>query len=271
GGRRAARREAARRGGRAAAAAAAARIPLACGALRARRFLLRRRRLGVARRGAGRAARGARRRCGRRELAALLLDRQNAGAGGGRPAESRLRARAQPRPGLRRRLLVRRRKLAGGAEGMAGCGSAPRGRARARRAGSERELRDRSARLDSPAGRKPGDARRAGDPIAGAAGGVRGGPRGRRLAVPAAPPGAGRAGRAAARLAPLQQRLRRRGRRGERLHSRGFGPSPVSAASAGGVRRLAGALKTGLVWLIGHASRFLPLLVIGGVVGLTWQ
>src|SRR5439155_13500730 len=30
-------------------------------------------------------------------------------------------------------------------------------------------------------------------------------------------------------------------------------------------------VKTGAVWLIGHASRFVPLLVIGAVVALTWQ
>jgi phosphatidylglycerol lysyltransferase len=30
-------------------------------------------------------------------------------------------------------------------------------------------------------------------------------------------------------------------------------------------------VKTGLLWLIGHASRFLPLLVIGAVLALTWH
>ena len=29
--------------------------------------------------------------------------------------------------------------------------------------------------------------------------------------------------------------------------------------------------KTGAVWLLGHASRFVPLLVIGAVVALTWH
>ncbi|MGE5243696.1 MAG: bifunctional lysylphosphatidylglycerol flippase/synthetase MprF [Betaproteobacteria bacterium] len=40
-------------------------------------------------------------------------------------------------------------------------------------------------------------------------------------------------------------------------------PSPARGASPG--------LRTGLVWLVGHASRFLPPLVIGIVVAATWQ
>src|SRR5262245_46132225 len=30
-------------------------------------------------------------------------------------------------------------------------------------------------------------------------------------------------------------------------------------------------LKIGIVWLIGHASRFVPVIVIGAVVALAWQ
>ena len=36
-------------------------------------------------------------------------------------------------------------------------------------------------------------------------------------------------------------------------------------------RGVSSRLTTGVVWLVGHASRFLPLLVIGIVVALTWQ
>jgi len=42
-------------------------------------------------------------------------------------------------------------------------------------------------------------------------------------------------------------------------------------ASGDRARRVSSGLKTGAVWLIGHASRFLPAIVILLVVALTWQ
>src|SRR2546430_3152974 len=70
--------------GRAAEAAAAARIPMAFAAVRAADLFFWRRWLGVARRGNVGAPRRSWRRRRRRQLAAVFLEREDAGAGGSR-------------------------------------------------------------------------------------------------------------------------------------------------------------------------------------------
>src|SRR5439155_26901038 len=131
---------------------------------------------------------------------------------------------------------------------------------RPRRTRSERQLRDRSARLGPDAGRESGDACGRRDSRRRAADTLRGRNRGRRHAVRISGPNARCPRRAPSRLAPFQQRLFRGRRGGDSVHALGL-------IQHDQMNRF----KTGAVWLIGHASRFVPIVVLGVVVALTSQ
>src|SRR5207302_11185968 len=75
--------------------------------------------------------------------------------------------------------------------------------------------------------------------------------------------------RAAAGLPSLHQPLHRRRRSGVSVHPRRFTAAGLMTNEA--TSDDSPMWKTSAVWLLGHASRFVPLLVIGAVVALTWQ